>query len=161
MLVYAFEPKPKETLVVAVKGDATVQEVTFSDTFVLSNQDRAIALSAFSKRVEQFVQTGQPDLVVVKPLENRAVTGTGKRNIKPSWFDTAEVRGVILAASAGAAVKVELRTAADVTRTTGDRKAKEYVTDDDFWDREIAGAPPKKYRKAALMAISALRSHRE
>lgn len=67
----------------------------------------------------------------------------------------AELRGVVLAASAQAGADVECKAKATLSRTFGQRKVDEYVGDDGFWDRNMLANLRKGSREAALQILSA------
>lgn len=132
--------------------------VVYYATIAAGDAPRPTGLTTIRTRVHGLVATQAPDLVVVKPLEPEALKPANKRNVNASWFQTAEVRGVVLEAACAAEAPTVLRDGAAVSRTIGERKGKEYVADDAFWSNEVNGAlSNKKFRAVVLMAISALR----
>lgn len=73
---------------------------------------------------------------------------------KKAHLDSAELRGVTMAASAAAVADVRCISKAATSRNFGNRKVDEYVRDDDFWTNRGLGALKKGLREAAFTAIS-------
>lgn len=158
MKVVALDPHPSEVLAVVVEGRGEDCAITYYVCIEAGKGARAEGLAAIRMRVCDLVKTQAPDEVVYKPLENEALKPASKRNIQMSWFQTAEVRGVAAEAAHSAGFPVAARDAASVTRSLGGRAGRDYVADDAFWRDQVDGnLSNKKFRVAALMALSVLR----
>jgi hypothetical protein len=157
--VLGLEPHPDEVLVALVGGDASANPtIIYYDSFATGEGSRAAGLSAIRTRVHGLITAEKPELVFVKPLEPEAVKPANRRNINLSWFQTAEVRGVVLEAAHSVGAVTELRGAASVSQTIGSRSGKEYVADNDYWTSSVNGSlKNKRYRPVILMAISGLK----
>jgi hypothetical protein len=156
MTVLALEPHSDHVLVVMVQLDGADPTIRLYDTYDLGSAGRPAGLAAIRTRIHELVSSKRPELVVVKDSE--ALTPATKKYVAASWFRTAEVRGVVLEAAHTAGARTEARGAAAVSRTIGARRGKEYVADDRYWAEQVRGTlTNKKYRPAALMAISALK----
>lgn len=159
MKVVGIEPHTDHVLVVVVEGEpSTTPKISYYDTIKGGVGDRAVVLATIRTRLHGFIDSQCPTAVVVKPLEQHALRPASKKNVQYSWFETAEVRGISLEACAAGCGTVRLRDGAAVTRSIGERKGKEYVQDNAYWETEVEGVlSNKKFRPAALMAISALK----
>lgn len=86
-----------------------------------------------------------------------------------SWFETAELRGVLAEATHSAGFSLKIRSKGDITRSLNPprrkggppaRPANEFEKDDAFWAQIAADDLEKKYRHAALLAFSYCRENR-
>lgn len=154
-------PSTSSVIVVAVDGDLGGITVPYKDEWKMSGPKREAWYAELRKRLIEKVQCNQPDVVVITSVEPMAL----RQGVSMSWFETAEVRGVLAEAAHAAGVAVDIRGLAAVTRalnppkTKGSppsRPASEFIDDDAFWTKIVNEQLPKKYRKAALFAVSSL-----
>jgi hypothetical protein len=117
----------------------------------LQKGQRAAAYSIMHQQVRNYCHEQKIAKVVVK---SSAVSQSGRTT--KAHLDAAELRGVVIAAAAAEVDKTELRAKGVVSRTFGERKADEYLKDDNFWKREITGGGLRSgSREAALMLLAA------
>ncbi len=81
------------------------------------------------------------------------------RGVKQSLLESAELRGVVLAAAASVC-DVRISKRSTVSRTFGERNADDYLQDDAFWGEEIDGLVNKASREAALIVLAEVRGRR-
>jgi hypothetical protein len=123
-----------------------------SDTsWTLQSGDRGPALALLHQRCANFFKQHSVDLVVVK---GSAVPQGG--SVKLAVLESAEVRGVVIAAAASATHVTCLQKAV-ISRTYGERKVDEYLKDDAFWNVQATGEKLKKTSREAAMLILATR----
>ena len=120
-------------------------------TWNLQNGDRAPALSVLHQRCADYIRENKVDLVVVKG--SALPTGSAKLAL----LESAEVRGVVIAAAASSS-EVAILSKAVISRTFGDRKVDEYLKDDGFWKGQIDGAKLRKTSREAAILVLAARS---
>lgn len=121
-------------------------------SWMLQTGDRGPALALLHQRCANFFQEHSVDLVVVK-----ASAVPQGASVKLAVLESAEVRGVIIAAAASAAA-VSCLSKAIVSRTYGNRKVDEYLKDDAFWTAQTTGGKLKKSSREAAMLILATRA---
>jgi hypothetical protein len=80
------------------------------------------------------------------------------RPAKLAHFESAELRGVIIAAAAASGVPVTLIKKSVISRTYGHRKVDEYLQDDEFWNEQTTGGPIRKASREAAMVLIASRN---
>lgn len=142
------------TVVLAeVPSDLTAPISVLSDTsWALQTGDRGPALALLHQRCTNFFKQHSVDLVVVKAS---AVPQGG--SVKLAVLESAEVRGVVIAAAASA-TRVTCLQKAVISRTYGGRKVDEYLKDDAFWSAQATGEKLKKTSREAAMLILATRA---
>lgn len=124
-----------------------IPDVLVDQTMKLQSGDRLEAYNFMYKRVLDYINENGFSDVVIK-------SSALSRNTKLSHLKSAELRGVVLAAcSASNANAVQLAKAV-VSKTFGERKADEYISDESFWADEINGSIRKSSREAALLVLS-------
>lgn len=121
-------------------------------TWKVQKGDRAAAYAVLHQQCVDYLRENQVDLVVVK-----ASAVMGKGTAKLGLLQSAEVRGVIIAA-AGSICMVKQLTKSVVSRTYGDRKVDEYVADDSFWDEQTTGGNIRKMSREVVMLLIAARN---
>jgi hypothetical protein len=78
------------------------------------------------------------------------------RPAKLAHFESAELRGVIIAAAASV-TNVTLIKKSVISKTYGARKVDEYLKDDAFWDAQTCGGHVRKTSREAAMVLIASR----
>jgi hypothetical protein len=148
---------PERWLGLVVSGDAvTAVDLEVPPTGPLTLQadqswklqkgDRAAAYRIMHQRVADYIRDNAVGKAVVKA--SAVAKGGGL-----SHLHSAELRGVVMAAAASS-TDTQTYSKALVSRTFGERKADEYVSDDDFWEEQIVGSMRKGSREAALMVLA-------
>lgn len=146
-------------VLVLVDSDGIVMTVPFKDEWKMSGPKREAWYAELRKRLIEHLQSIQPQMVAIAAVEPMAL----RRGVSLSWFDTAEIRGVLAEAAHSAGIAVEIRSSAAITRALNPPRKKgsppskpssDFLEDDAFWTETIEGQLPKKYRKAALLAFT-------
>lgn len=140
------------TVVLAeVPNDPSSPITIISDSsWPLQTGDRGPALALLHKRCADFFQQNSVDSVVIK------ASALPLGAVKLAMLESAEVRGVIIAATASV-TNVKCLPKAVISRTFGNRKVDEYVKDDAFWFEHVTGERLKKTSREAAMLILATR----
>ncbi|SEI03420.1 hypothetical protein [Tardiphaga sp. OK245] len=119
-------------------------------TFKLQKGDRAGAYQLMHQRIADYVREKKIKRAVIKAS---AVSQAGKPTL--AHFQSAELRGVAMSALHHGGANVDIRSKANISKTFGERKADEYVKDDDFWDESITGKDLRGgSREAALLILA-------
>ncbi|MCX2864296.1 hypothetical protein OOZ63_20925 [Paucibacter sp. PLA-PC-4] len=141
------------TVVLAeVPADPSLPISILSDSsWTLQTGDRGPALALLHQRCANFFKQHSADLVIVKAS---AVPQGG--SVKLAVLESAEVRGVVIAAAASA-TRVTCLQKALICRTYGERKVDEYLKDDAFWSAQATGEKLKKTSREAAMLVLATR----
>ena len=127
--------------------------INADDTWKLQKGDRAEAYDVMYRRCANYLRENQIEKVVVK------ASALTMRSMKLGQLTSAELRGVVVAASASIA-PVRTISKAHISRTYGDRKVDEYLQDDDFWDEMTSGGRLRKNSREAAMVLIAARNSR-
>jgi hypothetical protein len=114
--------------------------------------ERPSAYRAIHDRVENYLREHGVDTVVVK----ESALPPGGRGVTKALLESAEVRGVVVAAAASVS-NVRIVSRATLSRTFGDRTADEYLNDDTFWSSEMLGMKARAFREAALIVLAVAR----
>lgn len=124
--------------------------IEYDQTWNLQSGAREPALHVLHQRCASFLKEQQIKSVVLK------ASAAPRSAATLSLLQSAEVRGVIIAAAASQA---EVRSLAKsvVSRKYGDRKVDEYLEDDSFWQSKITGTPLRRGSREAAMLIIAAR----
>ncbi len=130
-----------------VHGNATVIEDT---TLRLQDGSRPEAYRTMYERAHQHLEENKIEFVAIK---GSAVSQRGRATL--AHFESAELRGVVMAAASQSPADVISIKKAVISRTFGDRKADEYVADDDFWEDAINDTIRKGSRESALLILAA------
>lgn len=125
--------------------------IVADDSWRLQKGDRAKAYSVLYQRCADYIGENQISRVVIKAS---AMPQSGG---KLTLLQSAEVRGVIGAASASVCDDVQFLAKGVISRTYGDRKVDEYLNDDGFWDQVTEGGKLRKTSREAAMLIVATR----
>lgn len=135
-----------------VSSDANDPIVVISDnTIKLQKGERGEALSVmYARCVDLFTQTKTESAVI----KASALSMSG---MKLAALASAEVRGVVIAAAASKTA-VAMLAKAKVSKTYGERKVDEYLSDDSFWAAKAIGIKLKKSSREAAMLIIASRN---
>lgn len=141
--------------IVLVDGDDVNFTVPFREEWVLSDdgQARLDDYVEIRKRLTERLSAWAPAAVCIEPLEPMALRG---RNARVSMFKTAELRGVVAEASRALDLQTEFRSKSAKNEVGSVRNAEQYRKDDSFW-KHLGNEFLKKYRDAALLALSRIR----
>lgn len=118
----------------------------------LQKGDRSNAYQVLHQQCSDYVQEANVDKVLVK-----ASAVMGGMSAKLGLLQAAEVRGVIIAASASTC-PVKQVSKAVVSRVYGDRKVDDYINDDAFWEKNTSGISLRKMSREAVMLVIASRN---
>lgn len=121
------------------------------DTWRLQKGNEPAAFNVLHQRCADYIRENGVGRVVIK---SSAMPQSGA---KLSLLRSAEVRGVVAAAAASACDSVEFVAKGVVSRTYGDRKVDEYLSDDEFWAEQTEGGKLRKTSREAAMLIVATR----
>lgn len=147
---------------VVIEDDGTGVAVTFKDEWEISGPKREQWYHELRKRLIEHLQNARPDVVVISDVEPMALM----QGVSMKWFETAEVRGVLIEAVHAAGCELVVRALGAVTRVLNpprkkgaprSKPASEFLEDDGYWAEILKEQLPKKYRKATLFAISSTR----
>lgn len=125
--------------------------IVSDSTWKMQDGDRAAALDALYKRCSSHLAEHPVDQIVVKA--SAVSTGSATRAL----LESAESRGVVIAAAAAEGTAVSTLSKATISRTYGGRKVDEYLKDDQFWDDNTKGEKLRKTSREAVMLIVAKR----
>lgn len=120
-------------------------------TWSLQKGDRCPALAVLHQRCTDYLRENGVATVAIKA--SAVPMGT----VKLATLQSAEVRGVVIAASASASQVTTLQKAL-ISRTFGDRKVDDYLSDDGFWAGQVKGVKMRKMSREAAMQIIAARN---
>jgi hypothetical protein len=123
------------------------------DTWTLQSGSRAEAYSTMSQQIADYVRENSIKRVLIK---ESAVSGGAATK---ALLQSAELRGAMMAAL-GAIVPVETRSKASISKTYGERKVDEYVSDGEFWKKEVAGVNLRAGSREAAMILLAVRKEK-
>lgn len=126
--------------------------IRMDDTWKVQKGDRAAAYNYLHQQCADYIKENGIDAVVVKAS---AVAGKGSATL--GFLLSAEVRGVVIAASASQC-PVKALSKAVISRTYGDRKVDEYVGDDAFWAEMTTGGSLRKLSRETAMLLIAARN---
>lgn len=125
-------------------------ELVSDDTWRLQSGDKAKAYAVLHQRCADYLRENGVDKVVVKA----SALSTG--GVKLSHLESAEVRGVVLAAAASVC-SVKVLAKAAISRNFGERKVDDYLKDEAFWANAVAGSKLRKTSREAAMLLVAAR----
>ena len=126
--------------------------IVADDTWKLQKGERAEAYRVLLQRCADYVSENHIEKVVIKAS---AMPQSGG---KLTLLQSAEVRGVIGAASASVCNDVQFLAKGVISRTYGERKVDEYLNDDAFWDEVTEGGKLRKTSREAAMLLVATRA---
>lgn len=119
-------------------------------TWALQKGDRSEAYAMMSQQIADYVRNQSITKVVMK---ESAVSG-GAATM--ALLQSAELRGAVMAALGGI-VPIECKSKAAISKTFGERTVDEYVKDNDFWKKEVAGVALRIGSREAVMVMLAAR----
>jgi len=119
-------------------------------TWNLQTGDRPASYNVMYERILNYLRENCVKSVVIK---ESAVS----QNTRLSHLLSAELRGVVMAAASAASSDVKTIKKSLISRTFGQRKADEYVSDDVFWNSSLKGSLRKGSRETALVVIATKR----
>ena len=126
--------------------------VLADDTWKVQKGDRAAAYNVLHQQCADYIRENGIEAVYVK-----ASAVAGKGAAKLGMLESAEVRGVVIAAAASASSVSQLKKGV-VSRTYGERKVDHYVADDSFWDEHTTGGKLRKGSREVTMLLIAARN---
>ncbi|HEX8667339.1 MAG TPA: hypothetical protein VF727_03080 [Allosphingosinicella sp.] len=120
------------------------------DTWRLQEGGHPEAYEVIHRRCADYLKENNVARAVIKASELSGST-------KLAHLESAELRGVIIAAAASA-TEVTLMKKSVISKTYGERKVDEYLKDDSFWDEQTEGIPLRKTSREAAMVLIASRN---
>lgn len=141
----------------AILVDATVPD---NDDPIIVNADFTVKLqkgsrpSAYASCAHEVADYAREKGVQRAAIKGSAVSQMGKPTL--AHFESAELRGVLIGALA-AVCPTETITKANISRNFGDRKADEYIKDEDFWTESFGGVALRAGSREAAFCILAKR----
>jgi hypothetical protein len=121
--------------------------IMMDDTWKVQRGDRASAYNVLHQQCADYIKENGIDTVVVK-----ASAVAGKSSATVALLQSAEVRGVVIAAAASQC-PVKLLQKGLVSRTYGKRNVDEYVADDAFWMKNTTGGNLRKLSRETTMLL--------
>jgi hypothetical protein len=137
---------------VEVPDDAGPIVIIADDNWKIQKGERSAAYSVLYQQCADYVRDNGIEAVFVK-----ASAVTGKGSAKLGMLESAEVRGVVIAAGASVSKVCQLKKGV-ISRTYGDRKVDEYVADDSFWAKHTTGGKLRKMSREVAMLLVAARN---
>lgn len=119
-------------------------------TFALQPGNRSEAYATISQQLANYARENAISRVFVK---ESAVSG-GAATM--SLLQSAELRGSVMA-SLGAIAPTECKSKASISKTFGDRTVDEYISDAEYWKKEVIGVDLRKGSREAAMVLLAAR----
>lgn len=121
------------------------------DTWRLQKGERSSAYNVLYQRCAGYLRENRIQAAVVK------ASAISRGAVKLAHLESAEVRGVIMAAAASVC-EVKVLSKAVISRTFGDRKVDEYLKDDRFWADQTTGGDLRRMSREAAMLLVAARN---
>lgn len=119
-------------------------------TWKLQTGAKPLSYNVMYDRIRNYLRENGIKYVAIKE-------SAASQNTSLSHLHAAELRGVVMAAASAASSDVRTVKKAVISRTFGERKADEYISDDGFWESSLEGTLRKGSRETALIVISAKR----
>jgi len=119
-------------------------------TWTLQAGDVPSAYASMHERITAYCANNNVRRAVIK------ASAVGKAKPTLSHLKSAELRGVVAAATIAGGASTKLIQKATISRTFGDRRADDYISDDEFWEERLAAPISKGRRECALLALSQL-----
>jgi hypothetical protein len=141
----------KKETVIAIDGSLTdLGKIVINgrNKWDLQTGERSLAYAIMFKNVQDYITQNSIQRVVIK---ESALSGKG--GAKKGMLFAAELRGVVMAASARV-VEVRTISKSSISHKYGNRKVDQYLKDDQFWDDCIDGDLNKGDREAALLILA-------
>lgn len=151
-------PATSLVTVVAVDVEASTATVSYTDEWKMSGTSRPPWYAELRTRLTERLRTPKPDLIVLADVEAR-----GMKHATKGWFETAEARGVLAEAAHSSGVTLKVQPFSSVTRLLNPARTKgappstpaaKFLDDETYWSTLLTQPVPKKWRKAALLAIA-------
>ena len=117
-------------------------------TLKLQKGDRPQSYNVMYERVRNYLRDRNIEYVAIKE-------SAASKNTSLSHLFAAELRGVVIAASSSVLSDVRTIKKAVISRTFGERKVDDYISDNSFWELSLEGNLRKGSREAALVVIAA------
>jgi len=118
----------------------------------LQKGDRSNAYQVLHQQCVDYIREASIEEAVVK-----ASAVMGRMSLKLGMLQTAEVRGIVIAAAASECSVTQL-TKGLVSRTYGERNVDDYIEDDDFWAEHTTGKTLRKMSREVAMLLVAARN---
>ncbi|WNF11718.1 hypothetical protein RKE57_06150 [Stenotrophomonas geniculata] len=128
-------------------------EIVLDATWPVQDGHRPEALNVLYQRCASSLKEHGAAHVVVKASALAQAGGT-----KLAHLESAECRGVVVAAAASIGKPVSILSKAAISKTYGNRKVDEYLKDDQFWCKNTVGHKLRKTSREAAMLIVAARN---
>ncbi|HEY8094563.1 MAG TPA: hypothetical protein VIE65_00520 [Methylobacter sp.] len=116
--------------------------------FRLQKGARPAAYAVMHQNVSDYVRENKIAQVIIK------ASAVSLGGTKKAHLEAAELRGVVMAASASITDTICLAKG-NISKTFGARKVDEYLSDDAFWEAEISGSIRSLGREAAMLLLAA------
>ncbi|MBA0250496.1 hypothetical protein CR156_14940 [Stenotrophomonas lactitubi] len=126
--------------------------ITLDDTWKLQKDGRPDAYDVLYKRCTSYFSGQKIDQIVIK------ASAVSQGSATMALLRSAETRGVVIAAAASTNKNVAILSKAGISKTYGDRKVDEYISDENFWKTHTQGAPLRKASREGAVLILAQRS---
>jgi len=130
----------------AISGDNAVLTDQFN--WKLQSGDQPHAYAAIYERIKEYIENNSVNHVVIK------ASAVGKNKATLAHLKSAEIRGVICAASVAGGAETKFILKGTISRTFGSRKVDDYVHDDTYWDNQGLSGLTKGRREAAILVLS-------
>lgn len=117
-------------------------------TWQLQKGDRPQSYNVMYDRIRHYLRESDIKHVAIKE------SGVS-RSTSLSHLLSAELRGVVMAAASAASSNIKTVKKSVISRTFGERKVDQYVSDDKFWESSLEGTLRKGSRETALIVIAA------
>jgi hypothetical protein len=135
-----------------IPDDATAPIVIQSDqTLPIQHGNRPKAYEVMHRQLVNYARENGIKRAVVK-----ASAAGGGVSMRLPHLHAAEVRGVAICALASV-TEVKTIAKSHVSRNFGERKADEYLRDDEFWTEKVTGAALRRGSRPAALVILAAR----
>jgi hypothetical protein len=122
--------------------------IQMDQTLKLQPGDRARAYDTLYHQLTNYFSEQKIELVVVK------ASAVSKGSVSLAHLTSAEVRGVAMAAAA-ATCEAKAVAKSTISKRFGERKVDEYLSDDQFWNDQLAGVDLRAgSREAAILLVA-------
>jgi hypothetical protein len=138
------------TIVCADVNETGPIMIVADETWKLQGGDRSKAFRTMYTRLADYTAERKVSRAVIKE------SALSLRGMKKAHLLAAELRGVTICAVASACEVTQVAMAA-ISRNFGERKAEEYIKDNDFWKDNLIGASMRSGSREAAMLILASR----
>lgn len=114
----------------------------------LQTGDRSASYSVMYECIQNYLREEAVKYVAIKE-------SAASQSLRLCHLLAAELRGVVMAAASASSANVKTIQKAAISRTFGQRKVDDYISDDSFWELSLEGSLKKGSREAALVVMAA------